>query len=166
MLFRIKKSYKSLLTAQELKDFMIYLESKETGISFLKSRAYDVRYDNNRFTVRKRGATQNGPIFPLIRFKVTQGDYLQIDLDIKPSYLVILFCSIISGVLSMFILLNDKIKINGVYTELDFIERVFWFLFPIIIAIILCYFKTIKPTRDAEAWLIKKLKLTPTGASL
>ena len=56
--------------------------------------------------------------------------------------------------------MNDKIKINGVYREIDLFERFLLFLFPIAIAAILCYLKTIKPTRDAEAWLIKKLKLT------
>ena len=76
MLFRIKKSYKSLLATQEIEAFIKYLESKETGISFLKSKAYDVQFGSNRFTVKKRGGTPNGPIYPLIELSMIQGDYV------------------------------------------------------------------------------------------
>jgi hypothetical protein len=160
MLFRIKKSYKSLLTAQEVESFIKYLESKETGISFLKSKVYNIEHGHNKFTVRKRGGTSNGPIYPPIKLNIIQREFVQIDLDIEPSYFVILFFSVVCSVLSLSVLLNNKITINGEYREPDLIERFLWFLFPIALANVLCYFKTIKPTRDAEAWLIKKLKLT------
>lgn len=161
MLFRIDRSYKSLMTVEQIEQVLEYLSTKKSNVFGIKIKIYDVEAEGMSFSVRRRGGSQNGPIYPLIKGEITQADFIQVDLEIKPSYFYILFIPLIGIVMSFIVLLSDEMTVNGIYRSVDLAERIGWSLFSIIITMTLAYFKTIKPVQDAEKWLIKKLKLEP-----
>ena len=157
MMFGVKRSYKSLMTVPQIHECLEYFSSKTS--SFFKAKIYDVQLDDYQFAIQKRGGSINGPVFPIIRGRIEQKEYVRVDLDIKPSYLLIAFCAIITCILLLSILLADKMTINGVYRMPTVSEKVLFSLFSVSISAILCYFKTIKPTKDAEKWLVRKFSL-------
>ncbi|TGE10301.1 hypothetical protein [Hymenobacter fodinae] len=149
------------MTTDQVYQFLEYISLKESGIWKLKSKAYDVKVDGTRFLIRKRGGGANGAIQPLIKGQVVQTDFVQLNLDIKPSYHIILF-SFLAGFISLFFILSDdKMTINNEFRAPTLLERIGMALFVLLIPAVISYFKTIQPVQNAEKWLIRRLKLEP-----
>jgi hypothetical protein len=161
MLFRIKRSYRSSMTFEQIHQVLEYLLSKESGVWILKTKAYNVQVEGANFSIKKRGGSLNGPTHPSIKGEIVYSDFVRINLDIKPDYSTILFSSITGVILLLFILTDEKMNINGMYRSVTLLERIGMAIFVIAIPAIISYFKTIKPTQDAEKWLIKKMQLKP-----
>ncbi|MBX0290864.1 hypothetical protein K3G63_10465 [Hymenobacter sp. HSC-4F20] len=162
MLLSQNRVYQSALSAQEINSIISHLSREEAGFWILKTEKYKVEISEGYFTVLRRSSTQNGPVFPVVSGAITDGSPVQVDLTIKPTtegYFVILLCVVISGILSISILMSDEMKVNGVYRTLELWERVVYTLFPLSICAVLCYVKVFKPMSDTEAWLVKKLAL-------
>ena len=159
MLFRIKKCYKSELSAQEIFRYIEHLKQKESGFWKLRNKVYDVQSSGGDFVLKKRGGNTNGPAYPLIKGQIQEGECVLVNLDIKPSYGGLVFCAIISLVLLLAIISHDEMTINGIPRKLDLSDRLFWAMFSIGAPAILCYLKDIRPVMAAENWLIKKLSL-------
>ena len=161
MLFRIKRSYRSLMTAEQIRNVLEYLAAKESGVWVLKGKVYDVKMSETNFSVKKRGGSMSGAIYPVIKGKITQNELVQIDLDIKPAYYLILFSTLTSLILLFFIISDENMTMDGVYRSVTIFERFSMALFVIAVPAIISYFKTIKPVQDAEKWLMREMKLTP-----
>lgn len=161
MFFRIKRSYKSSMNVDQVYQFLGYLSSRESSIWKFKSKTYNVKVDGLLFSIKKRGGSANGPVYPLIKGKITQNDFVQIDLDIEPAYSIII-SSFLAGFTGLFFILSDeKMTINNVFRAPTLLERIGMGLFVIAIPAVISYFKTIQPVQNAEEWLISKLKLEP-----
>ncbi len=161
MPFRIHRSYKSSMTVEQIYQLLDYLSSKESEAWAFKSKVYDVQFDDKRFSIKKRGGGTNGPIHPLVRGEIMNSGFVQVNLDIKPSYSTIIFSLIVGSILLFFFLLSEKINIGGVYRSVTLLERTGFAFFIVAIPALISYFKTVKPTQDAESWLIRKMQLKP-----
>jgi hypothetical protein len=149
------------MTMEQVYSYLEYLDSKESGTWVFKDKTYDVRVDGAFFSIKKRSGGSNGPIYPLIKGQLVQKESVQVELDIRPSYYIIVFCFIVCALLLWSILSADKITINGVYRSVNIAEKGGLGLFIIAVPSIVCYLKTIGPTRSAERWLIEKMRLKP-----
>ncbi|MBD2714710.1 hypothetical protein KBK19_06665 [Microvirga sp. STR05] len=143
---------------------MKYLDSKESGIWKLRTKVYNVKFDKNCFLIKRRGGNANGPIYPLVKGEIIQNEFIQVNLDIKPAYYLIIGAVLCSLALLYPILTDEKMTVNGVYRSVGLLERMGWAAFVLAVPGFICYFKTIKPVRDAENWLIEKLKLEPISS--
>ena len=161
MIFGIEKSYSTLMTMPQIHECLKHFSSKTS--SFFKAKVYDVQFDDYQFSIRKRGGSFNGAVYPLINGRITQEERVRVDLAIRPSYFLIAFCAIFPCIFLPVIFFFDKMTINGVYRTPTIDEKVFFALFSVTIPVIICYFKTIKPTRDAEKWLVRKFSLKEIG---
>lgn len=163
MLFGVDRSYRTLMTAEQIKQVLECLAAQESGVWILKSKLYDIKINGNCFLVKRRGGNMNDLIHPLIEGEIMQNNFVQVNLRIRPAYYVILFASITSLVSLFFVFTDDKMTINEVYRSVTLIERLGIALFVIAIPAMVSYFSTIKPVQDAELWMIGKLKLKPVS---
>ncbi|NVO85320.1 hypothetical protein [Hymenobacter terrestris] len=159
--FRIHRSYKSSLTVEQIYQFLDHLSSKKSEIWTFKSNTYDVQVDDECFSIKKRGGSINGQIHPLVKGEIMNADFVQVSLDIKPSYSTMFLSFIVGSILLFSLLLSEKITINGVYRSITLLERTGFVFFVVAIPAGLSYFKTIKPTQDTEKWLIREMQLKP-----
>lgn len=145
------------MTVPQIHDCLKHFSSKKSSV--FKAKVYDVQFDDYQFSIQKRGGSLNGPAYPLINGRIVQQESVRIDLDIKPSYFLLAFCAVFPCIFLPAIFLTDEMTINGVYRVLTTSEKGFFALLSVGIPAILCYLKTIKPTKDADKWLVRKLLL-------
>jgi hypothetical protein len=166
MLFRIRKSYKSALSAQAIGAYIESLRSKEVGFWIFKSHMYEVHNSFSGFSVRKRRTNKNSPAYPLITGKILEGSFVRVDLDIKPSYFFIALHALFPCVFLAVVLFPGKMPINGMQGYSEVGERILFAFILIGFSFTICYFNAIKPVRDAEKWLIDKFLLKEINSVL
>lgn len=157
-------TYHSALSNSEIQAWLDYLERKESGVWFFKSKDYEVKRFTDSFSLRKRGGGSNGPIYPWIEGKIKDSQSNQIDLVIQPSYFFLAFLLVFICIMLSGLWLIDDMKINGEHRVPFLVERVFFSLFAIALPSIIGYFKMVRPMQEAEEWLIKKLRLRKIAA--
>lgn len=160
--FSIDKYYTTYLTksqvAEELKK--LATEKKFRG---LRTDKFVTQTSDSGFTIGRDTYGLDG--FTLERYPVVDGIYfsenpLIVNIQIKPSYLTILFFSIFVFTFIPTGIFIDKMTINGVFRSPTIMER---FLFASVGGIIpglWCYFGYIRPIKKAENWIVQLLNLS------
>lgn len=156
--FQIKKTYSTPFSQQEILHFVQNRLNGNTRQSYFSSGNYMGSIKENRFKLKKKRFSKNSPSYPQIKGSIIADKPTEITIKITPSYLVMLFFLVFPLIFLPVAIFSDEIRINGVLREPKLYER-FLIGFLALLPLILGYFKVIRPIKQTEAWIKKKLLL-------
>ncbi len=160
MIFRIRKKYRSAKNVEQIRDFFNFLAQKEDEALFGNRKKYKVKNTGaDAWYVRKLGAARNGPDYPSIKIEIKSTYPSIVSLCITTSAILVIFYILFPLIFIFSAILADKIIINGVNSRPSLEDRLFFALFPFAIISVLAYFKSIKPVKNTEQWLVNELLL-------
>ncbi|QKG52268.1 hypothetical protein [Hymenobacter sp. BRD67] len=147
------------MTLQAIYESIDSIRSLESGFWIFKGRAYEVQTSANEFSLRRHGGGGRfSPIYPTVKGRILGGEDVRVELDIKPDYLTIAYCSILCCFLLWAFFFSGKGRIISTVSS-DWVNKILALLFCTYIPSLLCYYQTIGPTQNAERLVKSKLFL-------